>query len=243
MKKETHLWKSPHLNKEMTVNIYGHYGFAIMLFPSFTDKANECEENGMIEAIKPYLDKGKCRIFSLESVNCESWLNDKISSEQKSNRHYEYNNFVTEEVVPFIFNSCGGPVPILTAGAKHGAFHAGNKYFRRPDLFYGVIAMSGTYNLQHYCGDYFDENCYFNSPVHYLPNLHDDYWLSFLKNKHHVHLLSGSGENENPSNTEHLGSVLSHKGIPHEVDIWDNQWGHDWNTWNKMLAHILETRL
>jgi esterase/lipase superfamily enzyme len=243
MKKETHLWKSPHLDKEMTINIYGHYGFAIMLFPSITDSADESEQNGMIDAIKPYLDKGKCRIFSVESVNHESWLNEKVSPEERSNRHFEYNNYIIEEVVPFIFSSCGGPVPILTAGAKHGAYHAGNKYFRRPDLFYGVIAMSGIYNLQHYCGEYFDQNCYFNSPIHYLPNLHDEYWLSFLMNKHHVYLLSGSGEDESPGNTDHLASILSQKGIPYRVCIWDDKWGHNWKTWNKMLAHVLETRL
>jgi esterase/lipase superfamily enzyme len=242
MKKETHSWKSPHLNKDMTINFYGHYGFAIILFPALTDSVAECESEGMISVIKPYLDKGKCRIFAVETVNNESWLSKDISPELKSKRHYEYNNYVVEEVVPFIFNSCGGPVPIMTAGAKHGAFHAANKYFRRPDIFYGVIAMSGTYNLQHYCGEYFDQNCYVNSPVHYLPNLHDDYWLSFLKNKHHVHLLSGSGTDENQSNTEHLGSVLAQKSIPHSVSIWDDQWSHNWKTWNTMIAHILETK-
>ncbi len=243
MKKDIHSWKSSQLNKNMTINVYGHYGFAIMLFPAFTDSADECEKEGMTDAIKPYLDKGKCRVFALESVNNESWLNNEISPEEKSKRHYEYNNYVIEEVVPFIFNLCGGPVPILTAGAKHGAFHAGNKYFRRPDLFYGVIAMSGTYDLQHYCGDYFDQNCYFNSPVHYLPNLHDNYWLSFLKNKHHVYLLSGSGKDDHPESTKHLGELLFNKSIPHNVNIWGDQWRHEWKTWNAMLANILETKL
>lgn len=242
MKKETHSWKSQHLNKEMTVNIYGYYGFAILMFPAFTDDPNECEQEGMIKKIKPFIEKGKCRVFSLETVNSESWLNTEIPPEEKSQRHYEYNNYVIDEVVPFVFNSCGGPVPIITSGAKHGAFHAANKYFRRPDIFYGVIAMSGIYDLRHYCGDYFDQNCYFNSPIHYLPNLHDEYWLSFLKNKHHVYLLSGSGEDENPGGTHHIGEVLSHTEIPHNIDIWDQQWGHNWNTWNEMLDHLLETR-
>ena len=44
--------------------------------------------------------------------------------------------------------------------------------------------------------DFFDDNCYFNSPVHYLPNLSDEYWLSFLRSKHHVYLMTGTGENE-----------------------------------------------
>ena len=186
------------LNKKMNMAIYGHYGFAMLLFPSTTDSYLENEENGMIAAINHFIEKGKLTVFSIDSVNYESWLNNEITSEEKSKRHFEYNLHIIQEVLPMIFGICGGPIPILTAGAAIGGYHAANHYFRRPDIFYGVISISATYNIEDFCNGFFDDNCYFNSPIHYLPNLTDEYWLSFLRNKHHIYLLTGTGKGEHP---------------------------------------------
>ena len=238
-----HFLNSEVLKKEMNIAVYGHYGFALLLFPATSDDYLEYENNGLIETIKQFIEKGKCTVFSIAGANFESWLNGELSPEEKSQRHYEYNQFIIEEVLPFVFGTCGGPVPVITCGAGIGAFHAANHYFRRPDIFYGMIAMSGTYNIMHFTGGYFDENCYFNSPVHYLPNLHDEYWLSFLRNKHHVYMMTGTGENEHPANLDNIVSILNMKEIPHHHDYWGNEWGHNWVTWKAMLNHILETSL
>jgi esterase/lipase superfamily enzyme len=37
----------------------------------------------------------------------------------------------------------------------------------------GCIAMSGVYELTEYTHGYFDDDVYFNSPMHYIPNLTD----------------------------------------------------------------------
>ena len=95
-------------------------------------------------------------------------------------RNQQYNKYVAEEVVPFIKTHCKGKVSIVTAGASLGAFHSPNTFFRRPDLFAGVIAMSGSYDIKAYSDGYYDDNCYFNSPVDYLPNLTDKKILSLV---------------------------------------------------------------
>jgi esterase/lipase superfamily enzyme len=243
MKKELKTIVSKHLGKETTVASYGKYGLAILLFPSTSDDYCEAEEQGLIDKLSRAIDKGKCKIFTVESVNFESWLNDDLSNKEKSDRLYEYNSYILEEVMPYVFGECGGPVPVITAGSGIGAFHAANTYFRRPDVFYGTIALSGSFNIEHFTDGYFDENCYYNSPIHYLPNLKDNYWLSFLMSRRHVYLLSGSGEGESPENTSHISSILSEKGIPHYTDIWDEKWGHNWTTWNEMFLHLLDTKL
>ena len=61
---------------------------------------------------------------------------------------------------------------IATTGASFGAFHAANTLFRRPDLFDGLIGMSGFYDLEpDYLKGYSDDNCYFNNPAWYLRDL------------------------------------------------------------------------
>jgi len=242
MVSENHSILSSNLTKKVDFKFYGHYGAALLLFPAITDSPSEYEDNGLIAAISGFIKQGKCRVFSVGTVNEESWFNNSITNEEKSERHLEYNNFVMEELIPEIYAHCGGPLPIFTAGGGIGAFHAANSYFRRPDVFHGVIAMSGFYNIEYLSKGYFDSNCYFNSPVHYLPNLTDNYWLSFLLSKKHVYIMSGSGENENPNESRHFHEILSAKGIPHQLDVWNEEWNHDWKTWNAMLTKILETK-
>jgi esterase/lipase superfamily enzyme len=242
MKKDTFSWTSKILERKMEVKTYGTYGFAVLLFPALSDDINEADENGLIDSVEHLIDKGKCKIFSVGGVNFDSWLNTEATNQEKSQLHLEYNNYLIEEVVPFIFGNCGTPVPIVTCGAAIGAFHAANNFFRRPDIFYGTIALSGTFNIEHYSKGYFDDNCYFNSPIHYLPNLTDNYWLSFLLNKRHIYLYTGSGFGEHPHNTLHLSGILQSKGIPHEPQIWGPEWHHDWDTWKAMLSLILEQK-
>ncbi len=234
---------SENLKRTVDIPVFGHYGYALLLFPPLSDSPNIYEENGTIAKIEKFINKGKCRVFCCPTINEESWLNPSISGEEKSKLHSDYNNFVVEELVPLIYDKCNGPVPIISVGASIGAFHASNIYFRRPDLFYGLISLSGFFNIEYIAKGYFDENCYFNSPVHYLPNLTDSYWLSFLMSKHHVYLYSGSGDCEFPHNTENMCNLLTSKSIKHSCEIWGTEFGHNFNTWNEMLYSILNTKL
>lgn len=243
MEREIHQLWSSNLTKNMDLAVYGHFGLAVLLFPTNSDDCLENEENGLIKSIEPFIKSGKCKVFSVSNVGDESWSNPDLSPEEKSLRQLEYDYYITDELVPIIFRSCGGPVPIITCGASTGAFHAANNYFRRPDLFLGVIAMSGTYNLEKYSGTLFDDNCYFNSPIHFLPGLHDDYWLSFLKNKHHVYIASGSGQGENPADSLHIKEILDGKQIPNHVDIWGPEFAHEWRTWREMIKYYVGSKL
>ena len=157
-------------------------------------------------------------------------------------RHQQYNSYVEHEVVPFIRMHTSENTPIITTGASLGALHAANMFFRRPDLFAGTIAMSGVYDLTTYTKGYFDEDVYFNSPCHYLPNLSDDNILNRLRQSSHIHILSGSGDYEDPEGSQRLSNILSGKGIPHELDIWGWDMKHDWPTWRAMLPHYIGSR-
>lgn len=240
---ESHKIYSTNLEEEVEIILHGHFGFNILLFPTYTDSAQENTEQGLIDSVSQYLKKGKCRIFSVTGGMLKSWLNQDIQPIDRSKMMFKYNNFIIDELVPLIFQVSGGPSPIVLAGANLGAFMAANTFLRRPDIFYGVVAMSGTYNIKHYSLDYFDDNCYYNSPVHYLPNLNESYWLSYLKTKRHFYIMSGSASDEFPDNSTGLSAILKEKGIPHNLDIWGNEYGHNFETWKAMLNNILETKL
>jgi esterase/lipase superfamily enzyme len=242
MDRELSSWFSPSLDKEMPMAVYGHYGIALLLVPTAAADYLEYERFNLIESIAPFIIAGKVKVFSINSINKESWLNDNIEPRNKSIRHHQFNNYVFQEVVPFIRQYTSEDTPIIISGASFGALHSANLFFKRPDLINGCIAMSGVYDLTEYTKGYYDQEVYFNSPCHYLPNLSDHLILEEIRKNKHIHILSGSGDHEDPDASRRLAGILHSKGIWYELDIWGPDMKHDWPTWRAMLPHYLGTR-
>lgn len=242
MKRELFSWFSPALQTEMPIVGYGDYGFALLLVPTAAADYLEYERFQLMDTLAPYINSGKVRIFSINSINNESWLNNEMAGAHKAIRHNQFNEYVFNEVVPFIRTNTSHETPIITCGASFGALHSMNLFLKRPDLINGVIAMSGVYDLTEYTKGYYDDQVYFNSPAHYVPNLTDDWYLSNIRRSKHIHILTGSGDYEDPQASRNFSGILSGKGINHELDIWGSEWKHDWPTWRAMLPAYLENK-
>jgi len=242
MEKTTGSWYSPSLNKEMPIAVYGNYGFALLLIPTAAADYLEYERFQLMDTLRPFIEAGKVKIYSIDSINNESWLNNEMNPRDKVIRHQQWNNYIFNEVVPFIRTNSSSETPIITCGASFGALHSMNLFLKRPDLINGVIAMSGVYDLTEYTKGYYDEDVYFNSPMHYMPNLTDHNVLEQIRRNGHLHILTGSGSYEDPSSSGRFGKILYDKGLWYELDVWGNEWNHDWPTWRAMLPHYLGTR-
>jgi esterase/lipase superfamily enzyme len=242
MERQLTSWYSPRLDKEMPIAVYGNYGFALLLVPTAAADYLEYERFQLMDTLKPFIEGGQVKVFSISSINNESWLNNEINPRDKAIRHQQFNSYVFEEVIPFIKTNTSLETPILTSGASFGALHSMNLFLKRPDLINGVIAMSGVYDLTEYTKGYYDEDVYFNSPQHYIPNLTDHNILEQIRRSTHIHLFSGSGAYEDPNASKSFARLLYDKGINYELDIWGNEWRHDWETWRKVLPHYLGTR-
>jgi esterase/lipase superfamily enzyme len=181
MKRELTSWYSPSLNKEMPIASYGDYGFALLLVPTAAADYLEYERFQLMDHIAPFINSGKVRVFSIDSINNESWLNNQMDPRHKSIRHQQWNDYVFNEVVPFIKNTTSQETPIITCGASFGALHSMNLFLKRPDIINGVIAMSGVYDLSEYTKGHFDDDAYFNSPWHFMQNLTDHSTLEQIR--------------------------------------------------------------
>ncbi len=226
----------------MPVAVYGSYGFALLLIPTAAADFLEYERFQLIDAIAPFINAGKCKVFSINSINNESWMNYNMHPRDKIIRHMQFNDYVYNEVVPFIRNNTSWETPIITCGASFGALHSANLFFKRPDIINGCLSMSGVYDLTEYTRGYYDEDVYFNSPIHYLPNLTDHYILEQIRRSHHIHILTGEGDYEDPEASRRFAGVLYGKGLWYELDVWGHDMKHDWPTWRSMLPHYLGTR-
>lgn len=231
-------WYSPNLRMEMPLVAYGHSGYPLLMFPTAAADFLEYERFYLVDSIKQFIEEGRLRAYSINSVNRYSLLNEQAPPPLKAELLARYDRYITDEVLPLIRNEAGDRRP-MTTGASLGAYLAANAYFKHPDVLRGTIAMSGSYDIRSWFDGYHDENVYFNNPVQYLQNLDDDYYLPRLRQADAVVILSGQGAYEAPERSRQLSGILGWKGVPHHLDVWGPDVNHDWPWWRKMLPYWL----
>ena len=141
----------------MPIAIYGNYGFALLLVPTAAADYLEYERFQLIDHIRPFIEAGRLKVYSIDSINNESWLNNNMHPRDKSIRHQQWNDYVFNEVVPFIRTNSSTETLIYTCGASFGALHSMNLFLKRPDIINGVVAMSGVYDLTEYTKGHYDQ--------------------------------------------------------------------------------------
>lgn len=105
---------------------------------------------------------------------------------------------------------------MLATGCSMGAFHAVNFALRHPDLFDVAVALSGVYDARFFTGDYNgDLAVYYNSPIDYLWNQEDDWFLDHYRhNRFTVAVGQGAWEEHHILDTKRLEKVFAAKPIP-----------------------------
>src|SRR5687767_15846731 len=97
-------WFSKNLNAEMPLVAYGHAGHPLLMFPTAAADYLEYERFHLVDAIKPLIEAGRVRAYSINSVNRHSLLNDNASPQWKAELLSRYDRYITEEVLPLIRN-------------------------------------------------------------------------------------------------------------------------------------------
>jgi len=238
---EYHKHWSRSLNQDMELKVYGHSGKPVLVFPTMNGRFYDYENNGMIEAARWFIENGFFQFFAVDSVDSQSWTNSSAHPADRARRHEDYDRYIVHEVTPWIHqHQQQEETPLLATGCSMGGYHAGNFFFRHPDVFDSVIALSGIFRLNMFIGDYVDDNVYFNSPLLFLPNL-DDPWYFEKYRRGQIILCAGQGawEDEMQSDARAMRGILQEKGIPAWVDLWGHDVNHDWPWWRKQLPYFL----
>ena len=66
-----HFWSS-NLNQEMEFKLYGHAGKPILVFPAQGGRFFEFEDFGMVEAARWFIEEGKIRLVTPESLDYQT---------------------------------------------------------------------------------------------------------------------------------------------------------------------------
>ena len=65
-------WHSPSLHREMELLAFGDRGFPVLVFPTSGGRFFEYEDRGMVNALRPKIDRGELQVICVDSVDQES---------------------------------------------------------------------------------------------------------------------------------------------------------------------------
>jgi esterase/lipase superfamily enzyme len=239
--RHTSLW-SPAIGAEGGVIAYGHYGRPLLAFPSQEGPAWQYEERGMIDAVAGLIDAGRVKVYAVDSFDSGSWYRHDVPLEQRARLHGLYEDWIVNQVVPFIRDDSGGSAEVMVTGVSFGAYHAANFALRRADLFPLAICQSGVYDVSVVAGGERGDAVYFQNPADYVAHLGGDH-LDWLRGRVNLLLIAGQGQWEDTTgaldSTRRFAAQLGEKGIRHELDVWGHDVPHDWPAWRAQIAHHL----
>lgn len=238
MNREYHKWYSPKLQRDMELLIFGHAGAKVLIFPTRCDRFYQYEDLGLVNALAHKIEQGYMQLYCVDGIDVESFYCCWCPPPDRIRRHLQYEGYILDEVMPLMAHRNPHPCTIAH-GCSFGAFHAVNIAFRHPHRFQKVVALSGRYDLSVPVEDfrglfdgYYDENMYFNTPNHFIPNLTDGWVLHHLRNMDIV-LVVGEQDPFLDSNHQ-LSEALWNRCVGHGLHVWNGR-AHNVHWWRKMV--------
>lgn len=237
MQRHYHRWYSPQLRRDMELLVFGHAGAKVLVFPTRDGRFYEYENLRLVDSLALKVDAGHLQLWCVDSIAWESFYCFWCHPADRVRRHIAFEAYLLHEVMPLMHRSNPHSCTIAH-GCSLGAYLAANMAFRHPHLFAKLAAFSGRYDLTlkvesftDLFDGYYDENVYFHSPTHFLPNLECAWRLAHLRR---MDIVLAVGEDD-PflANNRHLGDILHAKGIRHQLHVWPGR-AHRGHAWRRM---------
>jgi esterase/lipase superfamily enzyme len=184
-------------------------------------------------------------VIAIDTIDKETWSDKNGNADYRINLHEAWMRYITNEVVPFIQhiamerNGWHEAPGIMTFGCSLGATHAVNLFYRFPQHFDSMMALSGIYTAEYGFGSYMNGQIYENSPVHYLDQMPYHHPYVQMYNRGRSVICVGQGAWEQPETTRKLDEIFKRNGINTWVDYWGSDVNHDWPWWYKQVVHYL----
>lgn len=238
MNREYHRWYSDRLHREMELLVFGHAGAKVLVFPTRDGRFFEYENLGLVNLLHDRIQDGYLQLFCVENITWETFYCFWKHPADRMSRHIQYEEYLLNEVLPFMASKNSHSCTIAH-GCSLGAFYAASLAFRYPHFFQKLCAFSGRYDLtlavesfQNMFDGYYDQNIYFHTPTHFLPQLECHWRLSALRNMDMVFTIG----KEDPflSNNHLLSDILWSKGIWHAMHEWEGR-AHRGRYWRQMV--------
>lgn len=234
---------SSYLNRDMEFKMYGNAGILCLIIPCQDGRFFEWEDRHMFDLMSGLMEEGRIQFVTIDTIDLETWSSYGESSWRMAQQE-NWVNYIMNELIPSALTKAGksSDEQMMVMGASMGATHAANLFFRFPDRFTKLLALSGVYDLSTYIYDNnFDGNFYQNSPLAYLPNmdLNHSYIQKYNANDARFVVGLGPWEDRCAADLRRLADVMYEKGIHIPTYFWGEDTPHDWPSWEKQLMTYL----
>ena len=172
MHRQYHRWRSPALGKEMGLLEFGHAGATVIAYPSSKGSFHEWEDQGMIAAMAPLIERGWFHLICVDSVDAESWYAHWKHPGARAWRQEQYDAYVLNEVLPFAKWRNGHPYTVAT-GASFGAYHALDFGLRHPERVNRILAMSGLCDISMFADGFSNDTVHAHNPMAFVGHEND----------------------------------------------------------------------
>ena len=233
------------IDRGMTVITYGHYGRPVLVFPSEAGRAWDFENNGMVGAVADLINAGRVKLYCVDTFDAETWSDTGLPIEERALRHEAYEPWLTDNVVPFVHHDTAP-----ACGADHDRLQPG----RLPRRALRAPARRPVRRSRSACpatttcppggrGATAATRPTSPTPPTTCPTSAVTTSTGCARGCR-VLLVVGQGAWEThptgslPS-TIKLADLLQEKGIRCELDLWGFDVSHDWEWWQRQLAHHL----
>ncbi len=236
MNEEYHKWNSYYLHGEYEMLVFGYGGYPVIYFPMSKGRYYQAKDLGFINSASRLIESGVIKIYCPDSADAQSWYNYSIQPADRVKTQNGYENLVMKEVIDFAKHETGYD-KVGVAGSCFGAYHALNLALRHPDMIDSIICLGGSFDIQRFIFGYYDDNCYFNGPLDYLPGLNDEWYLERIRQ---MKIHFGIGELDRYLDESiKISGLFNQKNIQHELEVVGNK-GHDLNLWIDLFPRFLE---
>lgn len=235
MHHETLFWHSPLLGRDMTLQVIGHAGARVLVFPTSMGTHREWPDRRMHMVLQDHIEGGWVQLFCLDQPHQENWGSEAVHAGHRAWIHGQYFRYVREEVLPFTAMKNPNPYVIAT-GASLGASHAMTFGLKYPDSVGRILGMSGLYDITRMTGGYSDENVYLVNPMAFMWHEHAAGRLEAFR-RQDIIMAIGRDDPMYQNNCD-FSAILWGKGIGNALRPWDGH-AHDWPGWEQMVRVYL----
>lgn len=228
-------WHSRHLDRDMEFLWFGHWGKPVVMFPTSMARFYENEDFKLIDALADKIDAGLIQVCCVDTVTSESWYNRGAHPGWRAWRHEQYDRYLADELVPYVMHRAQRS-DVAVYGASFGAFHAATFAAKHPHMVQKAILFSGVFDIRENLDGYWNDTCYFNNPVSFIPHVSDE----LARELDRIDWIIATGEYDHIRQFSHdFSQILWNRGISNHLEIWRWCFGHDWPWWREHVRRFL----
>ena len=225
---------------DFDVTLYGTAGRPVIVFPEGDSSCSSWEDGGMIDALAGLIDAGRVRLFCVDSADGSGWYAGYAPTEYRLASLGGYFDLVENELCQLVREEAPGAGAPIVAGAGLGALNATIAVLRKPSLYGGLLALSGTFDAAWVVGDARSDGWRAFSPVDLVRGLGDSPLLVEALSGKQLAFVCGTGAGEEGGETQRtLQGELAAAGVGATFEYWGADVDHSWGWWQEEARQLL----